>query len=68
MKRNIAIIMGGYSSEHEISIQSGNVVYKNIKANYNAFCVHILKDKWVYVSPEGREHTMSIKADFSIRN
>ena len=57
--------MGGYSTEYEISIQSGNVVYKNIKNHYNAFCVHILKEKWVYISPEGKEYNIN-KADFSI--
>ena len=30
MKKNIAIIMGGYSSEYDISIKSGDVVYKTL--------------------------------------
>lgn len=30
MQKNIAIVMGGYSSEYNISLQSGNVVYANI--------------------------------------
>ena len=50
MKKNIAIIMGGYSSEVEISLKSGNLVYKNLPKNiYNCFRVHILKNKWVVV-------------------
>ncbi|MFC2109434.1 D-alanine--D-alanine ligase [Bacteroidota bacterium] len=64
MKKNIAVIMGGYSSEYEISIKSGNVVYKHIdKNNYNAYCVHILKNKWVVLS-NGKEFTVN-KHDFS---
>ncbi len=50
MKKNIAIIMGGYSSEVEISLQSGNVVYENLdKEKYDLYRLHILKEKWVYV-------------------
>ena len=50
MKKNIAIIMGGYSSEVEISLKSGNVVCQHLNTkNYNAYPVHILKDKWVAV-------------------
>jgi D-alanine-D-alanine ligase len=48
MKKNIAIIMGGYSSETEISLKSGNVVYAHLdKEKYDAYRVHILKEKWV---------------------
>ena len=48
MKKNIAIIMGGYSSEVEISLKSGNVVFQHLnKEKYNAYKIHILKDKWI---------------------
>jgi len=30
-KKNIAILMGGYSSEYAVSIKSGEVVYENLK-------------------------------------
>ena len=37
-KKNIAILMGGYSSEYEVSIKSGNEVYKNLdKKKYNLY-------------------------------
>jgi len=66
MKKNIAIIMGGYSSEYLISLKSGNVVYDCLpKASYNAYCIHIFKDKWVYVADDLTEHPVN-KADFSI--
>ncbi len=65
MKQNIAIIMGGYSSEFEISLKSGNVVYESLDSNkYNVYRVHIFKEKWVYVDPENIEHPID-KNDFS---
>lgn len=66
MKKNIAIIMGGYSSEYLISLKSGSIVYDNLPTvNYNAYCIHIFKDKWVYVAEDLTEHPVN-KADFSI--
>ncbi|WP_298220487.1 D-alanine--D-alanine ligase [Flavobacterium sp.] len=63
--KNIAIIMGGYSSEFEISLKSGNVVYKYLdKTKYHGFRVHIFKDKWVYVDDNNNEHPID-KNDFS---
>lgn len=65
MKKNIAIVMGGYSSEVEISLKSGNVVYNNLNTEkYTPYCVHILKDKWVLVDDE-KEFPVN-KADFSV--
>ena len=66
MKKNIAIIMGGYSSEYLISLKSGSVVYDSLpKASFNAYCIHVFKDKWVYVADDLTEHPVN-KADFSI--
>jgi D-alanine-D-alanine ligase len=66
MKKNIAIIMGGYSSEYLISLKSGGVVYDSLpKINYNVYCIHIFKDKWVYVAENLTEHPVN-KVDFSI--
>ncbi len=65
MKKNIAIIMGGFSSEFEISLKSGQVVYETLDpAKYNAFRIHIFKDKWVYVDANNDEHLMD-RNDFS---
>lgn len=65
MKKNIAIIMGGYSSEVDISLTSGNVVYQNIsKEIYNIYKVHILKNKWVLVDDNQQEYPIN-KHDFS---
>jgi D-alanine-D-alanine ligase len=56
MKKNIAIIMGGFSSEVNISLKSGAVVYNHLDKNkYNLFQVHILKEKWVVVHDDKSE-------------
>jgi len=57
--------MGGYSSEVEISLQSGNVVYQYLdKEKYNLYRLHILKDKWVYVDENNTEHPINV-GDFT---
>jgi len=66
MKINVAIIMGGYSSEYKISLKSGNVVYETLNSTiYNAFRIHIFKNKWVYVDENENEHNIN-KNDFSV--
>ena len=66
MKKNIAIIMGGYSSEYEISLKSGNVVFESLDASkYTIYRVHIFKEKWVYVDDNKMEYPID-KNDFSV--
>lgn len=66
MKKNIAIIMGGFSSEFEISLKSGNVVYQTLNnENYAAYRIHVFKNKWVYVNDNDKEFPVD-KNDFSI--
>lgn len=66
MKKNIAIIMGGYSSEYEISFKSGNVVYNTLdKDKYNTYRIHIFKEKWVFVNDMNEEFPVD-KNDFSV--
>lgn len=63
---NIAIAMGGYSSEFEISLKSGNVVYEYLdKSKFQGYRIHILRDKWVYVDDDGQEFPVD-KSDFSV--
>ncbi len=66
MKKNIAIVMGGYSSEYNISLKSGNVVFETLNPEkYNAYRIHIFKDKWVYVDENDTEFPVD-KNDFSV--
>lgn len=63
---NVAIIMGGYSSEYKISLTSGNVVYNHLDTTkYNAYRIQIFKDKWVYVDSNDQEFPIN-KNDFSV--
>ena len=58
--------MGGFSSEYKISLKSGNVVYETLdKEKYEAFRVHVFKDRWVYVNDKGLEFPID-KNDFSV--
>jgi D-alanine-D-alanine ligase len=64
--KNVAIIMGGYSSEYKISLTSGNVVFNNInRTKFNPYRIHIFKEKWVYVDENDTEFPID-KNDFSI--
>ena len=64
--KNVAIIMGGYSSEYKISLTSGNVVFNNINcAKFNSYRIHIFKEKWVYVDENDTEFPID-KNDFSV--
>jgi D-alanine-D-alanine ligase len=65
MKKNIAIIMGGYSSEFEISLKSGEVVYQHLNRDiYSPYRVRILKEKWVVLDINNNEYPIN-KNDFS---
>lgn len=64
--KKVAIIMGGYSSEYQISLKSGNVVYQFLDQNlYKGYRIHILKNKWVYVDEQDNEFPID-RNDFSV--
>jgi len=66
MKKKIAILMGGYSSEFDISIKSGNMVYQHIDTTkYQPYRVIITKEKWYYLDQEEQEHPID-RNDFSL--
>jgi len=65
MKKSIAIVMGGYSSEHDISITSGTVVYKFLdKEKYMPYRVLISREKWIALDDNNQEYIIN-KNDFS---
>ena len=64
MKLRVAVIMGGYTSEHDISLKSGAVVMAHIdKEVYEPYAVRIDKDAWL-VEVDGNWKPIDI-ADFS---
>lgn len=65
MKKNIGIAMGGYSSEYQISLKSGQVVCEHLnKEKYEIYPLHILRDKWVCII-DGTEYPIN-RGDFTV--
>lgn len=65
MKRNIAIIMGGYSSEYQISILSGQNVFKHLdRSRFNPYRVLISTEKWVCLDDRDAEYPVD-RSDFT---
>jgi len=66
MKANIAIIMGGYSSEYQISLLSGQNVYEHLnRERYVPYRVLISTEKWVCLDDADVEYPVD-KADFTV--
>ena len=66
MKPNIALVMGGFSGEHDISIGSGCQVYEAIsKQKYNVYKIVIDRQGW-YCLTDSDEHLPVDKNDFSV--
>ena len=66
MKKNIAVIMGGYSLEHNISLNSGAFVMRTINYElYNVFKIVISKEKWIYINEYNNEFNVN-KDDFTV--
>ena len=66
MKVNIAIIMGGFSSEHQISLLSGQNVYVQLnREKYTPYRVVISTEKWVCLDDTDKEYPVN-RADFTV--
>lgn len=56
MKKNIAVVMGGYSGESEVSLNSAKVVAQYLdKSKYNVYPVLISPEKWVAYADEDEQ-------------
>ena len=65
MKRTIAIVAGGDSSEHGVSMKSAEGIYSFIdKEKYNLYIVELTKKSWVARVPDGTRAALD-KNDFS---
>ena len=66
MIKNVAVLMGGFSSENDISIKSGEVIFNNIdRSKYNPFKVIVEKNRWYYKDKNQDSHNVCLD-DFSI--
>ena len=67
MKRTIAIIAGGDSSEHEVSMKSAEGIHSFIdKEKYNLYIVELTKKHWEALLPDGTRTPVD-KNDFSFQ-
>lgn len=65
MKRNIAIIAGGDSSEHDVSLRSAQGIYSFMdKDRYNVYIIEITGLKWEAILDDGNRATID-KNDFT---
>ncbi|MDR2138652.1 MAG: D-alanine--D-alanine ligase [Tannerella sp.] len=65
MKKNIAVVAGGYSSEYEVSLRSAETVSAAIDPErYNVYGIVLEKDAWTARLPDGRTVPVN-KNDFS---
>ena len=65
-KKNVAVVMGGYSDEYKVSLKSGQLIYDSLDRDlYNVYKVIILKDEWYFLDDRGQKSPIN-KADFSV--
>ena len=64
-KKNIAVVMGGYSDEYKVSLKSGQLIFDSLDREiYNVYNVVILKDEWYFLDENDNKKSIN-KADFS---
>ena len=65
-KKNVAVVMGGYSDEYKVSLKSGQLIFDSLDRDlYNVYKVVILKEEWYFVDDRGERSPID-KADFSV--
>ena len=65
-KKNVAVVMGGYSDEYKVSLKSGQLIYDSLDRDlYNVYKVVILKDEWYFLDDREQKSPIN-KADFSV--
>lgn len=66
MKKNIALLAGGYSGEYVISIQTAATIERNLDSEqYNVYKIIVTRDGWWYEHPEGGRISMDMN-DFTL--
>ncbi len=66
MKKNIALLAGGFSGEYEISIKSAENIARHInEALYNVFTIYITEKSWFFRTAENQQIEID-KNNFSL--
>lgn len=64
-KKNIAVVMGGYSDEYKVSLKSGQLIFDSLDREvYNVYKVIVLKEEWYFLDDNDQKQPIN-KADFS---
>ncbi|WP_294294478.1 D-alanine--D-alanine ligase [uncultured Chryseobacterium sp.] len=65
-KKQVAVVMGGYSDEYVVSLKSGQLIYDSLDRNlYDVYKVVILKDEWYFLDENNQKHAIN-KGNFSV--
>lgn len=66
MKKNIALLAGGYSGEYVISIQTAHTIESNLDADaYNVYKIVVTREGWLHEQADGTNVEVD-KNDFSL--
>jgi len=66
MKKNIALLAGGYSGEYVISIKTAETIEKNLDSEkYNTYKIIVDRSGWFYQAQDGKRLEVD-KNDFSL--
>ena len=66
-KKNVAVVMGGFSDEYKVSLKSGQLIFDELDRDlYNVYKVHVLKEGWFFIG-ENEERIAIDKSDFSVK-
>ena len=64
-KKNVAVVMGGYSDEYKVSLKSGQLIFDSLDREvYNVYKVIVLKEEWYFLDDNEQKQPIN-KADFS---
>jgi D-alanine-D-alanine ligase len=67
MKKNIALLAGGYSGEYVISIQTARTIEKNLDSEkYNTYKIIVDRNGWWHETADGRQIAVD-RNDFSLQ-
>ena len=65
-KKNVAVVMGGFSDEYKVSLKSGQLIYDSLDRDlYHVYKVVILKDEWYFLDENNNKLPIN-KGDFSV--
>jgi D-alanine-D-alanine ligase len=64
MKKNIALMAGGYSGEYSVSLEGAKQIEDNLKEDYNIYKIILVKQDWYY-EKDNKKYSVE-KSDFTL--